>query len=74
VNPLAVSSHIEPKYKYLSGDVNGGSWVFDPGWQTSVLVGARGTLTPSDSRGVPPFQGSAAANLDALPGLLLSCA
>jgi hypothetical protein len=60
VRPLAVSVHIELVYKYSSGDVKRGSWVFDPGQQASVLARALGTLAPSDSLGVLPFQGSSA--------------
>jgi hypothetical protein len=30
VDPPAVFTHIELKYKYLSGDVKCGSWVFNP--------------------------------------------
>jgi hypothetical protein len=40
VDPPAVYTHIELKYKYSSGDVKCGSWVFNPGQQASVLASA----------------------------------
>jgi hypothetical protein len=40
VNPPAVSTHIEPEYKYSGGDAKCGSWVFDPWQQAPVLASA----------------------------------